>query len=341
MISRQWLLVPIAAVLALSGCKRDGEVPAGHPLPPAVVRVVVAEAKPLMATEDAVGTVRSETRAVIEANVSGRIQALPVRAGELVKKGDLIAQLDVQEIHARLDQAQAALEQAEQDLQRFKALLQQNVLTKAEYDTAEARQRIAKAAVVEAETMLGYAKVVAPFDGVITRKILEVGDLAAPGRGIVEMEDPDALRVEADVPEGLIRQVRLGQKMNVLSTGSANGVEAVVSEISPVADPASRTFLVKLDLPGSSGLRLGQFVRVAVPVGEKTSLRLPASAVVLRGQMELVFVDVNKTAQMRLVKTGRKGNGEIEIVSGLEAGERVVVAGAEQLSDGQALREQP
>lgn len=341
MMRRALFAVLPATLLAMSGCKPAHEAAQQVSLPTAVVKTAVAEAKPFRATEEVVGTVRSKTRAVIEARVGGRIEVLPVSAGQLVKRGDLIAQLEVREIQARLDQAKATLEQASRDLARYTELIKQNVLTKAEYDTAEARQRIAQAAVTEAEAMLGYAKVTAPFDGVITRKLSEVGDIGAPGRGIVELEDPKALRVEANVPEGLVRLIKLSDRMEVISVELSHPVEATVSELAPAADPASRTSLVKLDLPANSGLRLGQFVRVAVPVGEKTSLRLPESAVVLRGQMEMVFVATNNVAQMRLVKTGRKSGNSIEIVSGLSAGERVVVDGAQMLLDGQPLQVQP
>lgn len=341
MIRKILFVVPVITLLATAGCKPGHQRAEAAKLPPVTVRTQKAEAKALAAVEEVVGTVRSKTRAIIEARVGGRIETLLASPGQRVKQGDPIAQLDAREIQARLDQARATLEQADRDLERYTALVKQNVLTKAEYDTAETRQRVAKAAMVEAETMLGYAKVVAPFDGVITRKLADVGDQASPGRGIVELEDPAALRVEANVPEGLVGFVKLGGKMSVHAAEKSGTVEGVVVEVAPAADPASRTFLVKLDLPANSGLWLGQFARVAVPVGEKTSLRLPANAVVLRGQMEMVFVDTDHTAQMRLVKTGRKTGGEVEIVSGLEAGERVVVGGAEKLLDGQPLQEQP
>jgi membrane fusion protein (multidrug efflux system) len=335
------LALGVIVTLGLCGCSRRSETVGASALPVAVVKTAVAEAKPLLAVEEVVGTVRSKTRAVIEARVGGRIELLAASPGQLMKPGDVIAQLDVREIQARLDQAKVTLEQANRDLERYTVLLQQNVLTKAEFDTAEARQRIAKAAVTETETMLGYAKVTAPFAGVITRKLADVGDIAAPGRGIVELEDPVALRVEANVPEGLVRLIKLGDRLGVSSVELSTPVSAAASEIAPASDPASRTSLVKLDLPPNSGLRLGQFVRVAVPVGEKNSLRLVASAVVLRGQMEMVFVVTNQTAQMRLVKSGRSMDGEVEIVSGLGAGERVVVEGAQTLLDGQPLQEQP
>jgi RND family efflux transporter MFP subunit len=111
----------------------------------------------------------------------------------------------------------------------------------------------------------------------------------------------------------------------------------VVSEIAPNADPGSRTFRVKLELPPTPGLRPGQFVRLQLPVGESRSLRVPAAAVVQRGQLEIVFVVANQNAQLRLAKTGRRFGNTVEILSGLDADDSVVVDGADRLSDGQPL----
>ena len=144
------------------------------------------------------------------------------------------------------------------------------------------RERVAKAAVIEAETTLGYAKITAPFDGVITRKLADVGDLATPGKPLLEMEDTKSLRLEADVPEAIIEHLELGAKFNVRIASQPNELEGVVSEIAPAGDPNSRTFVVKLDLPPSAGLRAGQFGRVAIPVSETAALRVPASAVIER-----------------------------------------------------------
>jgi RND family efflux transporter MFP subunit len=168
-----------------------------------------------------------------------------------------------------------------------------------------------------------------------------VGDLAAVGRGIVELEDPVALRVEANVPEGLINFIKLGARLPVSAAGVPGPISGTISEVAPAADPASRTFLVKLDLPAGADLRLGQFVRVAVPLGERNALRLPTNAVIVRGQMEMVVVDQNHTAHLRLIKTGRRTGGDVEIVSGLDDGERVVADGAAGLQDGQPLQEKP
>ena len=146
-----------------------------------------------------------------------------------------------------------------------------------------------------------YAKITAPFDGVITAKGADVGDLATPGKPLLELEYPATLRLEADVPDALISKIKLKDKLLIRVTDQNPTVEGVVSEIAPAADPVSRTFRVKLDLPASSELRSGQFARVAVPVAQVNALRVPMGAVNVRGQMEVAFVVTNQHAQMRLV----------------------------------------
>jgi len=181
----------------------------------APVRVRAVEVWKHFGMEEVVGTVRAKTCASIEARVSGRIAQMLVTPGQSVQRGELLAQLDVQEIHARLDQAIARHDQAERELQRFAALLQQQAATQQEFDAVQARQRIAHATVKEAGTMLSYARLTAPFEGVITRKLADVGDLAAPGKPVLEMQDPTTLRFEADVPEAVLGCVRLGTKLVV------------------------------------------------------------------------------------------------------------------------------
>jgi RND family efflux transporter MFP subunit len=299
--------------------------------------VQVIEAKRRIASEEVVGTVRAKLRSVIEAKISGRIEQMRVVPGQPVKAGELLAVVDAREVQARYDQAVALRQQAEADLKRLTSLLEQKILSPAEFDTAQARARVAIATVTEAEAMLSYANVTAPFAGVITRKHADVGDLATPGKPLLEMEDSTALRLEADVPEAVVGRLKLGDQLPVRISALAQEREGVVSEIAPAADPNSRTFLVKLDLPSAPGLRAGQFGRVAMPVGETAALRVPASAVVQRGQVELVFVLVDGRAQLRIVKTGKRLGAEVELVSGVTAGESIVVEPAAGLIDGQPL----
>lgn len=290
---------------------------------------------PHIASEEVAGTVRSRLHASIEAKVTGRIGKMLVAPGQRVRLGDALVQLDAQEIRAKHDQAKAVLEQSEKDLARYTQLLANKVTSQSEFDKIQSANRVAKAALAEAQTHLGYLTATAPFDGIITRKLADVGDLAAPGKPLLEMEDPAVLRFEADVPEAIIDCVRLKETLPVrVGTTELNGI---VAEIAPTADAQSRTFLVKLDLPDSLNLRTGLFGRVAVPVSQSRVLRVPAPAVIQRGQMELAFVVVEGHARLRLVKTGKRFANEVEIVSGLSDGEWVATENVEQLVDGQPV----
>jgi RND family efflux transporter MFP subunit len=333
------VFLPIAASLALamSACHKAPYTSGAKPLPVVSVRVETIEVKPHPVTEEVIGTVRAKIRAAVEAKVSGRITRMAVDLGQPVSEGDLIAEIDAQEIKARLDQAVATREQAGQDLKRYTVLLEKQVAAKQEFDAAQARFRVADAAVKEAQAMLGYVEVRAPFAGVISRRLADAGDFASPGKPLVEIENPEVLRFEADVPEALIDRVRRGEDLSVRIPSIDGEIKGQVAEIAPSADPNSRTFLVRIDLPTVPGLRAGQFGRAAIPVGDALSLRVPASAVVARGQMEMVFLAENGVVRLRLVKTGKRIGDEIEVLSGVAQGERVVSEGAFGLSDDQPV----
>lgn len=327
-------------ILALTACHAEKDKTRSE-APPVAVRVAEVTDKARTSNEEVVGTVRPKLRAVIEAKVSGKIEKLLVAPGQQVKAGDLLAQLDAREIQAKLDQALALRDQATRDLERARKLFEQKITTQAEFDTAQARERVAAGAVTETQTALSYTKVVAPFDGVVARKLADVGDLAAPGKSILEMEDPAALRFEADVPEALISEIKIGDKLPVRVSAVTTDLEGTVVEMAPVADPSSRTFLVKLDLPPAEGVRSGQFGRVLVPTGKTDAVWVPASALIVRGQMETVFVAVNQHAQLRLVRTGKHTNSEVELLAGLSRGENVITEGAAELHDGQPITVKP
>jgi RND family efflux transporter MFP subunit len=331
----------LLAALALNGCRRGSEVPPADSLPPAAVATQAVETRNRVATEEVVGTVRAKLRAVIEAKVSGKIDQMIVVPGQQVTNGEALATIDAREIQARRDQAVAVRQQAETDLKRASDLFQQKILSQSEFDQAQSKFRVADAAATEVETLLGYTKVTAPFAGVITRKYADVGDLALPGKPLLEMEDARDLRLEADVPDALVDKINLGDRLPVRVGALETNREAIVSEIAPSTDTSSRTFVVKLDLRSAPSLRAGQFGRVAIPVGKVSALRVPASALIQRGQLELLFVVNNNHAQLRIVKTGARVGGEVEIISGLDTGETVIVGGAENLLDGQPVVAKP
>ncbi len=334
------LALPAGMVL-LAGCGKahQGHTVARLELPSVQVRIQTVQAKPVASVEEVMGTVQAKLRATIEAKTSGRITDLPVILGHKVKAGDLLARLDAPEIRARLDQAEANLQQAERDSKRMSSLFNQQAATRADYEAADSRYLVAKAAMAEARAIMGFVEVRAPFDGVVTRKWVDVGDQAAPGKPLVDIADPSKLQLEADVPEAIASQIRPEACLTIRVGQSPGDLSGTVAEIAPNADPTSRTFRVKLDVPASPGLMLGQFARLIVPLGESTSMRVPTLAVVQRGQMELLFAVENQHARLRLVKTGRRVNDETEILSGLDSGDSVVVDNPGQLVDGQPLQE--
>lgn len=319
------------------GCHREPRVEAVADLPPAQVRTASLVALKQRALEEVVGSVRSRTRAVIEAKVSGRIERMHAVPGRTVDAGDLLAELDVREIRAKVEQARAVALQSDRDYERGVGLFKQEAITRAELEGMESRRGVARASVTEAETMLEYARIVAPFRGVITRRLADVGDLAVPGKPLMELEDPQALRFEADVPAALVEWVRPGQELGVRLGTSKASVTGTVSEIEPSADPVSRTFRIRLDLPAGTEARGGWFGRLALPLDEIVVTTVPATAVVVRGQMELVWVVLEGRARLRIIKTGQRMGEGLEILSGLEAGEVVVVEGQGGLKEGQRV----
>ncbi len=334
-------VLAVAASLILAGCNPSAPPQAPAPLPPRLVQVAAASVEGWTSAEEVVGTIRPRLRAAMEAKVPGRIESLPVAPGQRVQQGDLLAALDARETRARLDSARATAEQAARDRDRVGGLVRQGASTPSELDAVEARHRVAAAAVAEAESLLGQMRVTAPFDGVVTRKHADVGDLAVPGRALIDIEDPSRLRMEADVPEFLVQGLLLGMKLPVHAGNSVEPIDGVVAEVAPVAEPGSRTHLVKLDLPPVQGLRSGQFGRVSVPAGSAAVLHVPEPALIVRGQLEYVMVQEEGVARLRLVRTGRRQSGRVSVVSGLNAGERVVVAGLDGLRDGQAVEVRP
>lgn len=328
-------------LVLLTGCHAERRPASPAAGPPVAVRTVRVDARPRPAFEEVAGTVRSRWRTVVEARWAGRIESLPVVPGQRVAAGEVLLVLEAREVQARLEQAVAVRDQAARDLERLERLTRDGAATAAELDAARARHQVAVAAVTEARTLLGQARVVAPFPGVVTRKFADLGDLAAPGRPLLEIEDPAVLRLEADVPEALMERVEMGLRLPVTVPAVKEPLDGVVSEIAPAAESVSRTFLVKLDLPPRPGLRPGQFGRVSLPTEETRLPQVPALAVRVRGQLELVYVVREGRAWLRLIRTGRQSSEVVAVLAGLEAGEEVVTDGADRLSDGQPVEVLP
>jgi RND family efflux transporter MFP subunit len=328
----------LAAAAALTGCSRSDERPALPALPSATVAVAPVESVSLVRRQPVAGTVRPARYATISARIPGTVTgSLPV-LGATVAAGETLATLAADEVLARLAQARAVLAQVERELAREKSLLAGGAVATDSVRLLEDRQRAAAAAVDEAATLASYTKVAAPFAGVITRRFAEPGDFAATGASLLELEGTDRLRVEVAVPESL-DQLPTGAELAIEADGGT--FTGRLAEISPAADPATRSRLAKVDLPAGAPARSGQFVRVLWPAGRAEALLVPAAAIARFGQMEQVFVVESDRARLRLVRTAAREGDRIVVLAGLAAGENVVVAPAPTLRDGQPVATRP
>jgi membrane fusion protein (multidrug efflux system) len=345
----------VVCVVALAGCRggNEGESAVNLTVVQVGVQEVVVES--IRSQIEVVGTVQAVERASIASRVSGQIVELPVVLGSQVRKGDLLVKISAAEISAQLLQAQARVEQARRNLAREERLQKQGASTIETVKSLQEQARIAEASHEEVMAMLGYATITAPFSGTVTRKIASVGDLASPGVALLELENEKALQVVAQVPEGLVLNVRKGDILPVSIPAVGVTVSGVVAEVAPAADPSSRTAPVKIDIADGTDLRSGQFARVTLTGSGEKSLAISDKAVLSYGQMERVFLvedapsvasarggeGATSIARLRLVRTGVHYDGQVEILAGLEPGDRVVVTGAEKLQDGQPVDVKP
>ncbi|MDQ1256107.1 MAG: hypothetical protein QG656_703 [Candidatus Hydrogenedentes bacterium] len=205
----------------------------------------------------------------------------------------------------------------------------------------DARIEQAQAELSNAQTLLSFAKVTAPFAGIVTSKTVDVGDLAAPGSPLLVLEDPRQYRLEAQVDEEQIHKIALGAAVPVVLDALGEGeLAGTVAEIVPSADPASRTSVVKVDLPADTQVRSGMFGRARFTTGEEQALVVPATAVFQRGQLTAVYaIGEGGVARLRLITVGKQYSSGVEVLSGLDPGEQIVADKTDQVADGAIVKQ--
>ncbi len=341
------------ALATLVGCSSDREI--ASTAPETVSNVSLLSVQPAKVSDqvEAVGTLRAAQTSQLAGQMMANIVEIRVHEGDRVLRGQVLAVLDEAQPRAALDRATAAdlasqqgitaadsdFALAEATFKRYQILYEKKSVSpqefdevKARYQAAEARRDMAraeltqaKAALQQAHTALGYTRILAPFDGLVTEKKADVGTLVSPGMPIFTVEDL-RYRLEATVNETDLRYVRMGQQAPVIIDAVGDReLKGRVVEIVPAADAASRSFLVKIEIPPDPALRSGLFGRAQFSRGEKSSLLIPRTAVLERGQLQGVYVlDQNKIAGLRYITLGKPSGAQVEVLAGLQAGETLI-----------------
>lgn len=361
-------LVPVILILALAGCGGRKDVGGEKEKTPVVTGVNVEKVSTSNIPDlmEVVGTVKARNSAVIAARIPGTVTGVFVTEGERVGKGKILVTLEAAESTAQAAAASATVEEAlrgveeararkrlaDATFERYHNLFREEAVTRQELDNRRADKEVADQGVARAEARLaaareaaraagavaGYTRITAPISGIVTAKQVEKGMTVFPGMPLLTVEEEGAYRLEAAVPESMVGKVRVGDTVRVSVDGASVSLSGRIAEVVPTADPGSRTFTAKVDIPGK-GLKSGMFGRVFLSAGERKGVLVPRGALVERGGLTSVWVlDGKNMARMRLVKPGAIHGDRVEILTGLADGERVVVGGIEKVSEGAEIR---
>ncbi len=351
-------VISLAAASMLSftvACSSTKEATNRPPETVGDVELVTVQRATLPSFYEAMGTVRSVQSAQLSSQMMGNIIRMTVREGDHVSQGQVLAVIDDSQTRAALDRAMAGQRAsvqeiaaansefalAESTLKRYQLLQEKRSVSPHEFEQVTARFEAAKARrdmaqasnagadaeVVQARNAQGYTTVRAPFAGVVTAKLAEVGSLASPGVPLYSLEDSTSFRLEVNVDESHIGSVHVGASVPINIDSVVNSsVTGKIVQILPAADANSRSFVVKVEVPRDPSIRAGLFGKAQFPTGSREGFSVPRSAIVQRGSMQAVYtVAADQTASLRYVSLGQSTGSGVEVLSGLEHGDRVVV----------------
>lgn len=338
------LLRHFTAILCLAGTVAATSAADVEPVRVQTTVVGNTATSPVMELDAVLQPVRQAT---VTAQVGGNVMALRVKAGDMVKRGQALVRLDDREVRANtarsdaaVAQAEAELRNAQQVLERNRALKKDGFISQAAIDNADNQAQAAQAAVRQAQAARaqaavaqGFAELAAPFDAVVLATHVELGDLALPGRGLITLYEPGRMRAVAQVSASRVALAGAATEVQVL-LADGQSLAPTAREMLPTADPVTQTVEWRLTLPATQApLRPGQTVRVvarasasaAQPGAPSERLSLPTQAVLRRGELTAVYVAVPHGFALRAVRVGPLAGGVVDVVSGLNAGERVAL----------------
>lgn len=341
------------ATIFLASCSGDNHTEDVKKVNPVNVTVATAETQSGN-TIQVSGQIESKETAIISTRVMGFITSIKVKAGDKVQQGQLLATISNGDILAKraqakamVSEAEAALKDAQKDYERFAELYKQNSASAKEFENAtlhyhsvKAKTEAARQMQNEAEVMLTYTNLTAPFAGVITQTTIDVGSMANPGVPILMMEQTGGYQVSASVTESDIAKLKTGKEAEIVVKSSGRIIKGNVGEVSPSSQFSGGQYMIKVNIPDQekTGLYSGMYVRVTIPVandsGEAITL-VPKSSIVYKDQLTGIYtLTENQTALLRWVRLGKEQGDQVEVLSGLRNDEKFILASEGKLYNG-------
>lgn len=336
------LLPALALVLALAGC--SAEPPAANRAPPATVTTTTVASKPWSDAIEALGTARANESVLVTAKVTETVVRVNFEDGDLVEAGDVLVDLSGRAEVAGLAEAAAAYRESQQQFQRLQQLTAQKLIPTSQLDTQRAAMDSARARLDATRARLSDRVITAPFAGVLGFRQVSPGTLVTPGTTIASLDDVSVMKLDFAVPEGFLAALAVGQDITATSNAyPGREFTGRVTTVDSRIDPITRAVTVRAELPNPERLlRPGMLLTLRVFQPERQALVVPEISVIQVAQKAHVFrVLPDDTVEQVDVKLGQRRRGEVEVLEGLAAGDRIVVDGTVKLRQGSSVVEAP
>ncbi len=318
--------VGIAATVSLLIGGEEGHANVPKQEPAIAARVISVEPEAVDSVVTAAGALASRNTSVLSSKIMGKVVALTVLEGDQVQEGKVLARIESGEIAAQASQAQAAFNNAKLQYDRIKRLYDAQASTQMEMEQATLGLENAQAGLRAAKAMESYTVITAPISGQIMEKRINLGEMAMPGQPVLRIEDNRKLRLEVTLQEQDILQVRPGKRVTVrIDAMPGRDIQGTVAQVVPASDIRTHSFIVKIDIPAEKGLITGMYGKAFFSTGRREVLLVPRSAIVeLSGITGVYIVGPSDIAVFQMVQLGREHGANVEALTGLKAGDRVV-----------------
>jgi membrane fusion protein, multidrug efflux system len=313
-------------------------------MPPMPVDVDTARRRSMVDAVRATGRIEAVQAVELRPDEEGRVVALLFEEGRLVASGTPLVRIDDAMLRAQAERAKADRDLARQQLERVRRLRDQNASSAADLERAEAASRSAEAALAMLELQIQRTTVRAPFAGVVGQRFVSTGDYVTTATRLLTLQTVDPQRAVIEVPERHAVRLRPGQTVEfTVAAEPGRTFRAIVDFIDPIVQTTNRTIIVKGRAPnGDRILRPGRFIEARLATATRAgAIVVPEDAVQPLRTANVIWVVADGKANRRVVELGVRSQGVVEIVSGVQAGEQVVVGGLERMAEGMAVAPRP